>query len=136
MSVSNAGVDDQHSSGWVTFAGIMIFVVAVLNVIDGIAAIDNSSFFVGETKLIFQDIKTWGWIILVIGVIQLFVAFGIWSGGQWSRWLGVFIASMNAIAQMLFINAYPWWSLAILAIDILVIYGLVVHGDRGRASLA
>jgi hypothetical protein len=136
MNVSSAGVDDQHSSGWITFAGIMISVVAILNIIDGIAAIGNSSFFVGDTKLIFQDIKTWGWILLIIGIIQLFVAFGIWSGGQWSRWLGVFIASLNAIAQMLFITAYPWWSLAILAIDILVIYGLAVHGGRGRASLA
>ena len=137
MSVDSVATDgDRHSSGWVTFAGVMISIVAVLNIIDGIAAIDNSTFFVGETKLIFDDINTWGWILLFIGVIQLLVAFGIWSGGQWSRWLGVAIASLNAIAQMLFITAYPWWSLAILAIDILIIYGLVAHGGRGRASLA
>ena len=136
MTVSSADAGDQHSSGWVLFAGIMIFVVATLNIIDGIAAIGDSSFFVGDTKLILDDLNTWGWILLIIGVIQLFVAFGIWSGGQWSRWLGVFIASLNAIAQMLFISAYPWWSLAILALDVLVIYGLAVHGGRGRASMA
>ncbi|HEY6781138.1 MAG TPA: hypothetical protein VI111_09295 [Thermoleophilaceae bacterium] len=135
MTVSSVDAGDEHSAGWVLFAGIMIFVVATLNIIDGIAAISNSSFFVGDTKLILDDLNTWGWILLIIGVIQLFVAFGIWSGGQWSRWLGVLIASLNAIAQMLFISAYPWWSLAILAIDILVIYGLAVHGGRGRASL-
>lgn len=137
MSVSNAdAASERQSSGWVLFAGIMISIVAVLNIVDGIAAIGDSSFFVGDTKLILHDLNTWGWILLVIGVIQLFVAFGIWSGGQWSRWLGVFMASLNAIAQMLFISAYPWWSLAILALDILVIYGLAVHGGRGRASLA
>ena len=137
MSVSNAdAAAERQSSGWVLFAGIMISIVAVLNIVDGIAAIGDSSFFVGDTKLILDDLNTWGWILLVIGVIQLFVAFGIWSGGQWSRWLGVFIASLNAIAQMLFISAYPWWSLAILALDVLVIYGLAVHGGRGRASLA
>ena|ERR1700742_2103751 len=134
MSVDS--IDERHHSGWVTFAGVMILVVAILNGIDGIAAIGNSTFFVGDTKLIIHDLNLWGWILLVIALIQLLVAFGIWAGGQWSRWLGVFIASVNAIAQMLFITAYPWWSLAILALDILVIYGLVVHGGRGRASLA
>lgn len=134
-TVATSDPYDQHS-GWMTFAGVMICILAVVNIIGGIAAIDQASFWVGDAKFIVSDLQTWGWIILAIGVLQLIVAFGIWSGAQWARWLGVLIVSLNAIAQLLFISAYPLWSLAIFAIDILVIYGLAAHGGRGRASLA
>lgn len=135
MSTTASEPYDPHSSGWLTFAGVMICILAVINIIGGIAAIDQASFWVGNARFIISDLQTWGWIILGIGVIQLIVAFGIWSAAQWARWTGVFIASANAIVQLLFISAYPLWSLAIFAVDILVIYGLAAHGGRGRASL-
>jgi hypothetical protein len=136
MNATTSEPVDHQSSGWVTFAGIMILVLATMNIIGGLAAIDQASFWVGDAKFIVSNLKTWGWILLGIGLIQLLVAFGIWSGAQWARWTGILIASLNAIAQLLFISAFPLWSLAIFAIDILVIYGLAAHGGRGRASLA
>jgi hypothetical protein len=118
-------------SGWVLFAGIMIMMVGVLNIIWGIAAIDKSSFFVQDAKYVFSDLKTWGWIILIIGGLQLAAAFSIWAGGGYGRWFGIATASVNAIAALLSIPAYPFWSLAIFAIDVLVIYGLAAYGgDR------
>jgi hypothetical protein len=108
----------------------MIVIVAILNIIDGIAAISKSSFFVGDAKYIVSDLKTWGWIILAIGVIQLVVAFGIWAGNQFARWAGIVIVSVNAIAQLLFIPAYPFWALAIFSLDVLVLYGLAAYGGR------
>jgi hypothetical protein len=125
--------DEAAGSGWITFAGVMIVVVAILNIIDGIAAISRSKFFVANAQYVLSDLRTWGWIILAIGVLQLLVGLGVWAGNQLARWTGVFIVSLNMIAQLLFIPAYPFWSLAIFTIDVLVIYGLVAHG--GRPSL-
>jgi hypothetical protein len=122
--------DEQAGGGWITFAGVMLLLVSILNMIHGIAAISNSKFFVANAKYVFSDLNTWGWIVLGIGVLQMIVAFGIWAGNRMARWAGIFIVSLNAIAQLLFIPAYPFWSLSIFALDILVIYGLAAYGGR------
>jgi hypothetical protein len=119
-----------EGSGWITFAGVMIVVVATLNIIDGIAAISNSKFYVRGAEYVVSDLKTWGWIVLVIGVVQVLVAFGIWAGNQLARWAGVLIVSLNMIAQLLFIPSYPFWALSIFALDVLVLYGLIAYGGR------
>jgi len=125
--------DEPAGGGWITFAGVMLIVVAILNIIDGIAAISRSKFFVANAQYVLSDLRTWGWILLVLGVLQLLVALGIWAGNQLARWTGVAVVSLNMIAQLLFIPAYPFWSLAIFTIDVLILYGLVAYG--GRPSL-
>ena len=125
---------EESGGGWITFAGVMIVIVAALNIIDGIAAISNSKFFVGGAKYILSGLNTWGWIVLVIGCIQVLVALGIWSGNQLARWTGVFIVSLNAIAQLMFIPSYPFLALSIFTLDILVIYGLCAYGGRPRLT--
>jgi hypothetical protein len=122
--------EQERGSGWITFAGVVIVVVSVLNMIDGIAAISKSSFFVADARYVISDLNTWGWIVLGLGVIQMIVAFGIWAGNQLARWTGIVIVSLNAIAQLLFIPAYPFWSLSIFTLDLLVLYGLAAHGGR------
>jgi hypothetical protein len=125
----------RTGEGWLTFAGIMIIVLGTLNIIWGIAAIDRSGFFVGETKLIFDDIRTWGWIILIIGALQVLAGFGIFARNQFARWFGVAVAAVNLIAALTSISAYPFWALVIIGIDVLVIYGLAAYGDPlDRAS--
>ncbi len=127
--------EDIQGAGWVMFAGIMILIVAVLNIIYGFAAIDNSKFFVEDTKFIISDLNTWGWIILIIGVLQLFAGFSIWAGGEYGRWIGLITASVSAIGALLSIPGYPFWSLAIFAMDILIIYGLAAYGgQRSRTA--
>lgn len=128
------GALDERSSGWITFAGVMIMIAAVLNIIHGIGAIADSTFFIADAKYVLSNLNTWGWVLLLIGVIELCVAFGIWSGAQWARWTGVFIVGCNAIIQLIAISGYPFWSLAIFAVDILIIYGLAAHGGRGQAT--
>jgi hypothetical protein len=123
-------VDVDRESGWMTFAGIVIMMVAILNIIDGIAAISASSFFVSDARYVFSDLNTWGWIMLGLGVLQVVVCLGLWAGNQLARWAGIVIVSLNAIAQLLFIPAYPFWSLSIFALDVLVLYGLAAHGGR------
>lgn len=117
---------------WVIFAGIMILIVGVMNVIYGIAAIDKSTFFIQDAKFVFAELQTWGWILLVVGVIQVVAAFGIWSRRAWGRWIGIISASGNAIIQLLFIAAFPLASLALFAVDVAVIYGLASWDHRDR----
>ena len=134
---SSTNTDGVEGSGWVLFAGIMLMLVGILNAIYGIAAIDKSSFFVANTQYILSDLQTWGWVLLIIGVLQLFAAFSVWRGGSFGRWFGIATASLNSIAALLAIPAYPFWSLAIFALDILVIYGLTTYGgDRRIAKMA
>jgi hypothetical protein len=127
--------DDSHSQGLVTFAGVMIMIAAVLNTLYGIAAIDKASFFVRDAKYVFADLKTFGWFVLALGVIQFFAALAIWQGTPWGRWFGVLFASANVILQMLWIPSAPVLAMTILALDIIVIYGLLAYGGRRRAEL-
>ena len=138
-SVRPAGSDyprggSEKGGGWVLFAGIMIAMLGVLNVIYGIAAIGNAHFFVHNTNYVFGSLNTWGWVTLLIGIVQLFVAYSIWAGGAFGRWAGIAIASLSAITALLEIPAYPFWSLAIFAVDVLIVYGLAAYG--GEPELA
>jgi hypothetical protein len=128
----SAYIEETRGSGWITFAAVVIIMVAILNIIDGIAAVSKSNFFVGDAHYVFSDLKTWGWIVLTLGVLQMVVGFGIWAGNQVARWAGIVVVSLNAISQLLFMPAYPFWSLSIFALDIMVLYGLAAYGGRPR----
>ena len=127
--------DDSHSQGLVTFAGVMIMIAGVLNTLYGIAAIDKASFFTANAKYVFGDLKTFGWFVLVLGIVQIFAALAIWQGTPWGRWFGVACASVNIILQMLWIPSAPVLALTILTMDIIAIYGLLAYGGRRRAEL-
>jgi hypothetical protein len=122
--------DETSGEGWVLFAGVMLAMLATLNVIEGIAAVSSSTFFVNDAKYILSDLNTWGWAMIVLGVVQGLTAVGVWMKVKAVRWVGVTIAALNAVAQMFFIPAYPLLSLMLFTLDILVIYGLVAHGSR------
>ncbi|HEY2600255.1 MAG TPA: hypothetical protein VGI67_01775 [Thermoleophilaceae bacterium] len=130
VSSDVARLEDDRGSGWVSFAGVLVLLVGTLNIIEGIAAIGNANFFVANTHYIAGDLKAWGWTVLFLGIAQVLVGLGIFAKNQFARWTGVVVLSLNAIAQLMFIPAYPFWSLAIFAIDILAIYGLVAYGSR------
>ena len=121
-------------SGWVIFAAIMLFVVGALNVIYGIAAIGDSKFFVQDQKYILSNLNTWGWVTLIIGALQLLAAFSLWSGNLYGRVIAILVASLSAVAALLSIPAYPFWSLAIFAIDIIIIYQVSLYGAAGVES--
>jgi hypothetical protein len=125
-----SSADEDRGYGWVAFAGVLLLMLGTLNTIEGIAAIGNAHFFTAHGHYIFGDLKTWGWIVLCIGVLQLAVGLGVFVKNQLARWAGVVVLAANAIAQMLMIPAYPFWSLALFALDVLAIYGLVAYGDR------
>lgn len=124
----------EERSGWVTFAAIMLVILGALNTIYGIAAIDKASFFVEDQKFIISDLKTWGWITLVIGVAQLLAAVSLWGGGLYGRVVGIATASVSAIAALLSIPGYPFWSLAVFALDVIVIHQIATRGTAGRGA--
>lgn len=127
--------DMPQGIGWVTFAGIMLGLIGTFNIIDGIVALSRSAFFVANARFVFSDLRTWAWIIMIIGGLQIIASVAIFAGSEWARWFGIAVAAVNALAQLGFAPAYPWWALSMFTLDILVIYGLAVYGGaRLRAE--
>jgi hypothetical protein len=122
--------DDDRGYGWVLFAGTPLLLVGSINVIQGIAAIGNANFFVHNTHYAIGSLNTWGWVVLILGSCQFLVGCGVFVKNQFSRWVGVVVLAANTIAQLLMMPAYPFWSLTLIAMDILAIYGLIAYGKR------
>jgi len=127
--------DPLRGLGRTMFAAILLMVGGVLGVIYGIAAISNSSFFVNSTRFIFSDLKAWGWITLILGILELIAAFSLIRGGTFGRYFGIAVGSLNAISALLSIAAYPLWSLAVFALSIWIVYGLAIF-DMGETIAA
>jgi hypothetical protein len=117
-------------AGWIIYAGTVLAIAGVVNLIYGLAAIQSSDFFAKRVEYMTGDLETWGWVMLVIGIAQLAAGFGIWRGAQWARWLGVASAALNSVAQLMWLPSQPLAALALYALDLLVIYGLVRFGSR------
>ena len=117
-------------AGWILFATIMFVMAACLNVIWGIAAVSSSHFFVANAHYIISSLNTWGWIVMAFGVIEALAALSIWRGGGFGRWFGIAVAGLAGLVAMLTIPAYPFWSLILIALYTLVIYGLAVYGGK------
>ena len=127
-------IEAPSGLGWVTFAAVMLGLAGIWNSIDGILAISSSRVYTGHSVLVFSDLNTWGWIMLILGVIQLIASGALFAGSEFARWFGIGAAGLNAIGQLLFVPVYPWWALAMFTLDVLVIYGLAVYaGSRLRA---
>ena len=132
--MSTYDTDPARGEGWVLFAGIMIMIAGFLNVIYGIAAIDSSAFFTDEGRyVIFDDLNTWGWFLLIVGITQLFAAFSIWSGNPFGRVIGIATASFGLLVILFTVNAYPFAAFMLFILDLLVIYGLVAYGGGARS---
>jgi hypothetical protein len=117
-------------SSWWTFAGVMVLVGGFLNAFDGLVAITQANYIernIGGELPITNNVKTWGWVALIIGVIMILAGFGIFSGASWARVVGIFVASVNLLFQFAYLGHYPFWSFTMIVIDILVIYGLAGH---------
>ncbi len=109
----------------------MLALAGVVNVIWGIGAIDDSSFFTDEGRyVLFDNLSTWGWFFLIIGLLQLGAAFSIFNGGGFGAVFGIFCASLNALVLLFTVNAFPFAAFMLFIVDILVIYGLAAYGGR------
>ncbi len=119
---------EPEGLGWVLFSAIMLGFVGVWGIIEGILAISSSKVFVAGATFVFSSLNTWGWIVLALGVLCVLASLSVMAGSELARWFGIFVAGVNALGQLMVINANPWWGVAVLAIDVLVIYGLAAYG--------
>ncbi len=122
--------------GLVLFAGVLLLVVGFWNLIYGIAAIANSHVFVANAHYVVGDLRVWGWVTLIFAVLQILAGVGVMMGNQFARWFAVAAVGLNAINQMFFLPAYPFWSLTIIAMDIVALYGLCAYGSRENVEEA
>ena len=120
---------EGHGYGLILFASVLLLVLGCFNLIYGIAAIANSHVFTANAHYVFGDLRTWGWITLILAVLQLVAGCAIMLGNQLARWFGVAVIALNAIDQMFFVQAYPFWSLTIIAVDVVALY------EIGRAHV-
>jgi hypothetical protein len=126
----------MRGAGRAVFAATLLLIVGTLNILYGIGALDNANVFVNDTRFILTDLNTLGWVLIVLGVIQLTGGFSLMAGNTYGRVLGIIGASLGAIGALLSIGGnYPWWSLGIFALCIYVIQGLFVYGsDEGEVE--
>ena len=125
----------RQGAGLIFFAAVLLVIVSFFNIIEGIAAIANSHVFVANAHYVFANLRTWGWITLIVGVLQLIAAGGIVTGNQLARWFAVAVVGLNAIDMMFFIPAYPFWALVIIAVDVVALYGLCAYGSRENLAV-
>ncbi len=127
--------EDDRGRGWVTFAAVMLLLLGCTNTVEGVAAVTGSDFFVARAQYVFGDLSSWGWVIWALGVAQGLTGVAVFFKSQVARWMGVAFAVGNALAQLLMVQAYPLWSLAVVGLNVAVIYGLVVYGRRSFVTI-
>jgi hypothetical protein len=119
------------------FAAVLLVVAGTLNIIYGIAAVSGAHFYDQTTRYVFFSLKGWGWITLILGVIQLTAGFSLFGGRAYGRVVGIIAATLGAIGALLAVGgAFPFWSLGVFALCVIVIQGLVVYGEPEQPSRA
>jgi hypothetical protein len=119
-----------RGSGRVVFAAVLLVLVGTINIIYGIGSLDDANVFVNDTRFIFTNLNTLGWVLIVLGIIQLTAGFSLFGGGTYGRVIGVIAGSLGAIGALLSIGgSYPWWSLCVFALCVFVVHGLIVYGS-------
>ena len=130
------GVRQGEGIWMIVFAVALLVTVGIFNLIDGIAAIANSHVFIANAHYVVGDLRVWGWVVLILGVLQVLAAIAILAGSQAARWFAVVVIGLNLIGQMFFIPAYPFWSLMIIAVDVVALWGLCAYGSRENLEAA
>lgn len=121
--------------GWVVFAGIMMIMMGAFQAMTGFVALFNSDYYlVGQNGLVVSvDYTAWGWVHLIVGGLAVIAGLGIIAGQTWARVVGIILAVVAALVNMTFLAAYPVWMTILIAVDVIVIYALAVHGREVRA---
>jgi hypothetical protein len=125
----------MRGAGRVVFAGVLLLLAGTLNIIYGIGSLDDANIFVNDQRFIFTNLNTLGWVLIVLGVIQLIGGFSLLAGNTFGRVIGIIGGSLGAIGALLSIGgSYPWWSLGIFFLCVWIVHGIVVYGPDERAA--
>ena len=120
--------------GLLLFASVLLMVLGFFNLLDGIAAVARSHVFIANAHYVVGDLRAWGWVALILGALQVLAGVGVLTGNQAARWIGVAVVGLNAFAQFFFIPAYPFWSLTIIAVDMVALWALCLYGSRANVT--
>ena len=127
----------MRGSGRVMFAATMLLLVGVLNVMYGFGALDDANIFKGDTRYVLDNLNTLGWVLILLGALQLGAGFSLMAGNAFGRIWGIVAGSLGAIGALLSIGgAYPWWSLAVFTLCVYVVHGIMVYGEDEDTSRA
>ena len=127
----------MRGAGRVVFAAILLIFVGVINVIYGIGALDDANYFVNDTRFILDNLNTLGWVLIIVGLIQLTGGFSLFSGNPYGRVIGVVGGTLGALSALFSIGgANPWWSLIVFALCLYVVHGILVYGEPETTTRA
>ena len=125
----------MRGAGRVAFAGILLIIIGVINVIYGIGALDDANYFVNDTRFVLTNLNTLGWVLIIVGIIQLTGGFSLLNGSTYGRVIGIIGGSLGALSALFSIGGdNPWWSLCVFALCVFVVYGIVVYGEDERVA--
>lgn len=121
--------------GWVLFAAVILFVGGAVNIIEGLVALFKNDYYeVRPSGLVVHiNYTSWGWTLLAVGIVLVVVGYGVATGRVWAGVTAVVLACLNAVMNLAFIPAYPVWAILAIALDVMVVYAIVVHGREARA---
>jgi hypothetical protein len=123
----------MRGAGRVIFAAVLLLIVGTLNIVYGIGALDDANIFVNEKRYIFTNLNTMGWVMIVLGIVQLTGGFSLFAGNTYGRVIGIVGGSLGAIAALFSIGGNdPWWSLGIFFLSVWVVHGIIVYGEDER----
>jgi hypothetical protein len=123
----------MRGAGRVAFAAILLLIAGTLNIVYGIGALDNANIFTNDKRFIFSNLNTMGWVMIVLGIIQLTGGISLIGGRTWGRVVGIFAASLGAISALFSIGgSYPWWSLGIFFLCLYILHGIFIFGEEER----
>jgi hypothetical protein len=138
ISAVHRPVSSTGWTGWVSFAGIILIINGVFSGLQGLVALTGPDTYYLSTSgtLYIFDAQGWGWWNLALGVLLILTAVGLFSGATWARIVAVVVAGLSAVVQMMLIPAQPWWSLIVIAVDVLIIFAVIAHGEELKAEQA
>jgi hypothetical protein len=120
----------MRGAGRAVFVAILLILVGVINIIYGIGALDDANIFTNDTRYVFTNLNTMGWVLIILGVIQLTAGFSLMSGNAYGRVIGMVAGTLGAIGALFSIGGNdPWWSLCVFALCIYIVHGIAIYGE-------